>query len=71
MENKSTYLGDGLYCFFEHGQFELRANNPDNPTDTVYLDGSVFKNFLRFAEKIYNVKIQIKKNKIEEESNGN
>lgn len=71
METKSTYLGDGLYCFYEHGQFELRANNPDNPTDTVYLDKSVFKNFLRFAEKIYNIKIKIEKNKPKEVSHGN
>lgn len=44
------YLGDGLYAILNDGMIELRANDLDSPTDTVFLDPSVFRSLAEFAE---------------------
>jgi hypothetical protein len=49
---KTDYLGDGLYVKVERGQLELRANDLDRPSDTVYLDPSVYKALIRFADQL-------------------
>jgi hypothetical protein len=36
--NEWTYLGDGLYALYDGYQIVLRANDVNNPEDTVYLD---------------------------------
>ncbi len=45
------YLGDGVYVELNgHTHIILKANSPDNPTDTIYLEGFVIKNLLRFID---------------------
>ncbi|HLD91483.1 MAG TPA: hypothetical protein VI911_10845 [Patescibacteria group bacterium] len=47
-----VYLGDGLYAVYDGFQFELRANDAHNPTDTVYLDPKVLQAFIAFTKNI-------------------
>jgi len=51
-ENEIIYLGDGLYARYDGCQIELMANSPDNPTDTVYLEPNVLKNFILYAKEL-------------------
>ena len=44
------YLGDGLYVVLADGMLQLRANDFHKPSDTVYLEPSVLRNLVRFAE---------------------
>jgi len=37
------YLGDGLYVSFDGFQLCLKANDAENPTDTVYLERRVWE----------------------------
>jgi len=46
------YLGDGLYVVFDGYQYELRANDMEYPTDKVFLEPNVLKNFMGFVERI-------------------
>lgn len=52
MPEKVTYLGDGLYAFFNGYQIQLRANHHERPTNTVYLDPEVLDNFFKFVESL-------------------
>ena len=36
-----TYFGDGVYGVFDGYGLELRANDHENPTDTIYLEPEV------------------------------
>lgn len=51
MPETRAYLGDGLYAVLQNGMIELRANNIDRPSDTVYLEPSVLCNLIEFAEQ--------------------
>lgn len=46
------YLGDGIYASWDGFQIALKANHPEYPTDTVYLDPSVVEAFERFRKEI-------------------
>lgn len=46
------YLGDGVYVNFDGYGLTLKANDHKNPTDTVYLDPSVYAALLRFVERV-------------------
>lgn len=52
MKFQKDYLGDGLYAEFDGNQIALMANDPDDPTDTVYLDEHTLTAFLKFVESI-------------------
>lgn len=60
MENKegdyATYLGDGLYAKFDGWQIELLANNPDDPSDTVYLEQDVYQALVEYANRVFSNK---------------
>jgi hypothetical protein len=47
----TDYLGDGLYVVLKDNQVELRANDFDRPTDTVYLDERTLKAFRNWLER--------------------
>lgn len=53
-DNPSVYIGDGVYVIFEGYGFWLYAHDPRNPTDTIYLELSVFHELVdavkRFVE---------------------
>jgi hypothetical protein len=38
MTDNTVYLGDGLYAKFENMQIALMSNDPQNPSDTVYIE---------------------------------
>ena len=52
---KEQYLGDGLYVRFDGYQYELRANDLENPTDTVYLEPKEVEAFFKFVKGIENL----------------
>ena len=58
MENKegsyATYLGDGLYAKFDGYQIMLLANDPENPSDVVYLDRYVYQELIEYYNKVWN-----------------
>lgn len=43
-----TYLGDGVYAYFDGYGIELQANDPYNPTDTIYLEPIVLGALVEF-----------------------
>ena len=47
------YLGDGLYAEFKNDMIGLKANDPENPTDIVWLEFDVCENFFRYAKRCY------------------
>lgn len=46
------YLGDGVYAAFENDMIKLMANDHLHPTDTIYLEASVYYQLVQFAEQI-------------------
>lgn len=44
------YLGDGVYAIFDGYVVELRANDPVNPTDRMFLDDNTLSEFLRYIK---------------------
>ena len=51
------YLGDGVYAKADGmGGVWLLANDHKNPTDKVYLEPSVHRNYLQFVEDLRNIK---------------
>lgn len=51
MNNEWQHLGDGVYAKYDGFGIELRANNPVNPTDVVYLEPSVLSMLNMFNER--------------------
>lgn len=51
-DKPAEYLGDGLYVKIEEGQVVLMANSHEYPTDTVYLEDSVLKNFNQYVKGV-------------------
>jgi hypothetical protein len=45
------YIGDGAYLHFDGWGFELRANDPTNPTDRVYIEGSCVRTLIRLLRE--------------------
>ena len=51
MDNLSTrYLGDGVYASYDGYQICLKANDAENPSDTVYLIPEVMTELIRFCD---------------------
>lgn len=48
---KTTYLGDGVYCKKDDNGFILMANNHLYPTDEIYLEDEVINNFIKFVNE--------------------
>ena len=47
------YIGDGVYvCCDKAGGIEVRANDFDQPTDTIYFEPEVIMAFIRYAKRI-------------------
>lgn len=46
------YLGDGLYAEWNDDQLVLKANDPDDPSDVVFLDVEVIKSLFHFIKSI-------------------
>lgn len=50
MNNKSIYIGDGVYASFDGYAVELAVNHHDNKV--VVLEPEVWANLVRFVENI-------------------
>ena len=51
METKS-YLGDGVYVEWDGWGVWLHANDPDEPTDSIYLEPEVFDSLVDFFKQL-------------------
>lgn len=47
-----THLGDGLYASCDGYQITLKANDPIEPSDTVYLDEHVCSSLVAFISSL-------------------
>jgi len=47
----ADYAGDGVYVINLGWAIELRANDPRNPTDTIYLEPEVLEAINRIAKR--------------------
>ena len=47
---KEDYIGDGVYTEFDGYGIWLKANDHRTPTDKVYLEASVLRGLIRFAQ---------------------
>ena len=56
-ERKADYIGDGVYVDFDGYSIWLKANNYDNPTDTIALEPEVFMALIKYVDRIRNVQI--------------
>ena len=55
MDHEDVYLGDGLFASFDGWQVELYASNGVCKTNQVYLEPSVLKSFLTYANGLPNI----------------
>jgi len=62
---KKVYLGDGLYAENDGFGFWLTAENGISVLEKVYLEPQVLDSFLKYVEKISNVKITVERLKDE------
>ena len=49
---KQFYIGDGVYGEFNKDGLILKANDPDNPTDTIYLGPDEISNLVKNIEML-------------------
>lgn len=52
MAEQKEYLGDGVYAIYDGSGIILHANDLDNPTDRIYLEGFVIENLNNFIKRI-------------------
>ena len=45
----TIYLGDGVYASYDGYQICLKANDAENPSDTVYIIPEVMTELIRFC----------------------
>ena len=48
---KADYAGDGVYVINLGYAIELRANDPRNPSDKIFLDPTILKAINRIAKR--------------------
>ena len=51
---KPEYLGDGVYAVYDGNGIELRANDPINPTDVIYIESFVLDALNNFVKNLEN-----------------
>jgi hypothetical protein len=53
MPSNKAYLGDALYVVAVHGTvLKLCANDPEEPSDVVYLEPETYEALVRFADQL-------------------
>jgi hypothetical protein len=52
-DKNKDYIGDGVYVEYDGYGITLKANSPDAPTDTIYLEPSVMVNLQNFVQRVY------------------
>lgn len=51
MNEKWTYLGDGVYASFDEIGVWLHANDHEHPTDRIYLEDRIIEELCRLYQK--------------------
>ncbi len=51
-ESTRDYIGDGVYVEYDGFGIEAKANDFDNPTDTIYFEPAVLGGLIRFAQRM-------------------
>ena len=51
----NEYLGDGVYAIYDGRGIWLHANDLNNPTDKVFLEGETIGALNNFVEKIQRI----------------
>jgi hypothetical protein len=59
-DEKTEYLGDGVYADYSTGDLWLYANDAENPTDSICINSDVLTSLLKYVEKSLAVKITVK-----------
>lgn len=59
------YIGDGVYVAYDGYGIALNANDPANPTDSIYLEPEVCAGLMRFIQRVQkeDVRFQLLKEK--------
>ena len=52
MAEQKSYIGDGVYAIFDGYGIWLHANDPEHPTDRIYLEPEVYRELTKFVERI-------------------
>lgn len=55
---KQTYIGDGVYVEFDGYGYWLKANDPNHPTDKIYLEPQVLTQLINFLQRCEQEQIQ-------------
>ena len=50
--SEKDYIGDGVYVEYDGFSIIAKANDFNNPTDTIYFEPGVVAAFIRFAERV-------------------
>ena len=51
-KNTQDYIGDGVYVKYDGWGILLKANDPGQPTDQIYLEPDVLARLNQFAERM-------------------
>ncbi len=52
MEERATYIGDGVYASFDGYQIKLSTER-DGRDEVIYLDPETYASLVRFAKQFY------------------
>lgn len=55
MQNRETYIGDGVYASYSGGMIKLRTER-DGHNETIWLEPEVFDSLLKFARQFWTLK---------------
>ena len=50
------YIGDGVYALFDGYGIWLYANDPERPSDKIYIEPCVLDSLNKFADRCYPMK---------------
>ena len=62
MENKRSYIGDGVYVTYDGYHIKLKCDCMSEP-NTIGMEPMVIQNLMRFIETCFDVSIKVEKNK--------
>jgi len=52
MTENREYIGDGVYASWDGYQIRLATDNPDNPSNVIFLDEYVLGSLYEFFERV-------------------
>lgn len=55
MQNRETYIGDGVYASFNNGMIKLRTER-DGRSEVIWLEPEVLAELIGFAKQFWDIK---------------